>query len=112
MEQPTAMDEGGRNRGGVSSDSAIVDSLCARLVWSRLHEAETLKAKVDERTEMLARVERLRAEIEACVNANHGSALRLGQTCMAGQIESRHSATFSEVFTSFIRRQPDPRLDA
>jgi hypothetical protein len=83
-------------------DNAVVESLCARLVWSRLHEVEALKDKFDELSVLLARVECLRAEIESSVNANYGSALLLAQTCMAGRVEVRQRTTFSEIFMSMV----------
>jgi hypothetical protein len=79
-----------------------VEDMTTRLLWARLHELETLKGRMVELTVLLQRAGSLCGDINASVDRDLDATLRLAETCLAGRVEIRSRASFSEMFTHLI----------
>jgi hypothetical protein len=86
---------------GLNEHSRLEDTT-VRLLWSRLHELETLKSRVEEMSALLLRVESIRTEIVLSLNQDLHTTLCLARTCLAGRAEVRSNASFSDMFASLI----------
>jgi hypothetical protein len=80
----------------------ILKETSARLVWSRLHEVETLKASLQELGEALAKVEDIRRRMEIAVDFELNSANAVVATRLGDGVKTRYSQSFSEFFSALI----------
>jgi len=80
----------------------LLDEATARLVWSRLHEVENLKASLRQLSVAIADVEQIRQRIEESVDKDLVSALGVASSRLAGRVEVRYNETFSQFFKDLI----------
>jgi len=80
----------------------MLDEVTSRLVWSRLHEVESLKDSLNELSVALAKVETIRQRMQTAVDKDLASAVGVASTRLAGRMEVCYAQSFSQFFRDLI----------
>ena len=84
------------------SRTAILQATRERLVWSRLHEIQSLKGQLVELTDAIRRVEIIRQQLESRVDADIAAAEELVSITLADRVEIKVDTPFADFLKALI----------